>query len=113
MRLQALALALALASWRAQAEPERNLRRRRGFDNKRVVRLSFNQISRTIHALLGDTFGAKADADYEIGAESPRPALFRRCLALKKAARSLPAFGRKSICSHRPLAATRWPISLK
>ena len=39
-------------------------------DSKRVVRLSFNQISRTLHALLGDTFGAKADADYEIGAES-------------------------------------------
>ena len=45
-------------------------------DSKRVVRLSFNQISRTIHALLGDTFGAKADADYEIGAESPTPRTF-------------------------------------
>ena len=40
-------------------------------DSKRVVRLSFNQISRTIHTLLGDTFGAKTDADFEIGAESP------------------------------------------
>jgi len=39
-------------------------------DNKRVVRLSFNQISRTIHALLGDTFGAKVDADFEIGVDS-------------------------------------------
>jgi len=39
-------------------------------DNKRVVRLSFNQISRTIHALLGDTFGSKVDVEYELGAES-------------------------------------------
>jgi len=45
-------------------------------DSKRVVRLSFNQISRTIHSLLGDTFGAKADADFEIGAESPTPRTF-------------------------------------
>src|SRR6187551_1854509 len=36
-------------------------------DDKRVVRLSFNQISHTIHALLGDSFGAKADAEFEIG----------------------------------------------
>jgi len=36
-------------------------------DNKRVVRLSFNQISRTLHSLLGDTFGAQLDTDYEIG----------------------------------------------
>jgi len=39
-------------------------------DNKRVVRLSFNQISRTLHALLGDTFGAKLDSDYEIGTQA-------------------------------------------
>jgi len=39
-------------------------------DNKRVVRLSFNQISRTLHALLGDTFGAKVDAEYEIGTQA-------------------------------------------
>jgi hypothetical protein len=39
-------------------------------DSKRVVRLSFNQISNTIRSLLGDTFGAKVDADYEIGADS-------------------------------------------
>lgn len=45
-------------------------------DNKRVVRLSFNQISRTIHTLLGDTFGAKVDADYEIGSESPTARTF-------------------------------------
>src|SRR6478609_10298592 len=45
-------------------------------DSKRVVRLSFNQFSRTIHSLLGDTFGAKADADFEIGAESPTARTF-------------------------------------
>ncbi|HYQ47356.1 MAG TPA: DUF1592 domain-containing protein [Polyangiaceae bacterium] len=45
-------------------------------DNKRVVRLSFNQLSRTIHALLGDTFGARADADFEIGPESPTARTF-------------------------------------
>src|SRR6188768_2725205 len=45
-------------------------------DGKRVVRLSFNQLSRTIHTLLGDTFGAKADADFEIGAESPTARTF-------------------------------------
>jgi uncharacterized protein DUF1592/uncharacterized protein DUF1588/uncharacterized protein DUF1595 len=45
-------------------------------DGKRVVRLSFNQISRTIHSLLGDTFGAKVDADYEIGPESPTARTF-------------------------------------
>jgi len=45
-------------------------------DNKRVVRLSFNQISRTIHSLFGDTFGAKADADFEIGPESPTARTF-------------------------------------
>jgi len=39
-------------------------------DDKRVVRLSFNQISRTLHTLLGDSFGAKVDADYEIGTQS-------------------------------------------
>lgn len=45
-------------------------------DSKRVVRLSFNQLSRTIHTLLGDAFGAKADADFEIGAESPTARTF-------------------------------------
>jgi len=45
-------------------------------DNKRVVRLSFNQLSRTIHALLGDTFGTKVDADFEIGPESPTARTF-------------------------------------
>ena len=39
-------------------------------DNKRVVRLSFNQISRTLHTLLGDTFGGKLDAEYEIGTQA-------------------------------------------
>ena len=39
-------------------------------DNKRVVRLTFNQISRTLHTLLGDTFGAKVDLDYEIGTQA-------------------------------------------
>ena len=39
-------------------------------DNKRVVRLSFNQISRTLHALLGDKFGAQLDAEYEIGTQA-------------------------------------------
>jgi len=45
-------------------------------DGKRVVRLSFNQLSRTLHALLGDTFGTKVDADYEIGPESPTARTF-------------------------------------
>jgi len=45
-------------------------------DDKRVVRLSFNQISHTIHALLGDSFGAKADAEFEIGPESPTARTF-------------------------------------
>jgi len=45
-------------------------------DSKRVVRLSFNQISRTIHALLGETFAAKVDASYEIGSESPTARTF-------------------------------------
>jgi len=39
-------------------------------DNKRIVRLSFNQVSTTIHALFGDTLGAKVDSDYSIGAEA-------------------------------------------
>lgn len=45
-------------------------------DSKRVIRLSFNQISRTLHALLGDTFGSKTDAEFEIGAESPTARTF-------------------------------------
>ncbi|HET9958374.1 MAG TPA: DUF1592 domain-containing protein [Polyangiaceae bacterium] len=36
-------------------------------DAKRVVRLSFNQLSVTLHRLLGDTFGKQIDADFEIG----------------------------------------------
>ncbi|MES1178991.1 MAG: DUF1592 domain-containing protein [Myxococcales bacterium] len=39
-------------------------------DNKRVVRLTFNQLSRTLHALFGDAFGSQVDAQFEIGAES-------------------------------------------
>ena len=39
-------------------------------DAKRIVRLSFNQVSNTVHSLFGDTFGQKVDADFEIGAES-------------------------------------------
>lgn len=45
-------------------------------DAKRVVRLSFNQVSRTLHSLLGDAFGAKVDAEYEIGADSPTARTF-------------------------------------
>jgi hypothetical protein len=45
-------------------------------DSKRVVRLTFNQISRTLHALLGDAFGAKVDADYEIGTQASTPRTF-------------------------------------
>ncbi|MEO8901557.1 MAG: DUF1592 domain-containing protein [Polyangiaceae bacterium] len=45
-------------------------------DNKRVVRLTFNQISRTLHSLLGDAFGAKVDADYEIGSQAATPRTF-------------------------------------
>lgn len=40
-------------------------------DSKRIVRLSFNQISRTLHALLGDELGAAVDAKFEIGVDSP------------------------------------------
>lgn len=39
-------------------------------DNKRVVRLSFNQVSRSLRALLGSTFGDKVDLDYEIGTQA-------------------------------------------
>ena len=45
-------------------------------DSKRVVRLSFSQLSHTIRGLLGDTLGAKIDAEYEIGAESPTARTF-------------------------------------
>jgi hypothetical protein len=45
-------------------------------DAKRIVRLSFNQLSNTMHALLGDTFGKKLDTDFEIGAESPTARTF-------------------------------------
>jgi hypothetical protein len=36
-------------------------------DNKRIVRLSFNQISRTLHALIDDDFGSTIDVEYQIG----------------------------------------------
>jgi hypothetical protein len=39
-------------------------------DAKRIVRLSFNQLSNTMHALFGDTLGQKIDVDYEIGPEA-------------------------------------------
>ncbi len=39
-------------------------------DAKRIVRLSYNQVSNTIHSLFGDTFGQKVDTDFEIGAEA-------------------------------------------
>lgn len=39
-------------------------------DSKRIVRLSFHQISNTMRALLGDAFAAKIDADFEIGSEA-------------------------------------------
>jgi len=45
-------------------------------DAKRIVRLSFNQLSNTMHSLLGDAFGNKLDADFEIGAESPTARTF-------------------------------------
>jgi hypothetical protein len=45
-------------------------------DSKRIVRLSFNQISNTIHSLFGDTLGQKVDVDYEIGPESQTPRTF-------------------------------------
>lgn len=37
---------------------------------KRIVRLSFNQLSSTIHALLDDTVGRQVDVEHEIGSES-------------------------------------------
>lgn len=36
-------------------------------DSKRIVRLSFNQISRTLHALVGDEFATAIDIEYKIG----------------------------------------------
>lgn len=39
-------------------------------DSKRIVRLSFNQVSNTMHSLFGDTFGQKVDVDFEIGPEA-------------------------------------------
>jgi hypothetical protein len=39
-------------------------------DAKRIVRLSFNQISTTVHALFGETLGLKIDAELEIGTEA-------------------------------------------
>lgn len=38
---------------------------------KRIVRLSFSQLSKTIHALFDDTLGRQIDVDFEIGAEAP------------------------------------------
>lgn len=45
-------------------------------DSKRVVRLTFNQISRTLHSLLGEAFGAQVDAEYEIGTQASTPRTF-------------------------------------
>lgn len=39
-------------------------------DAKRVVRLSFNQLSRTLRVLLGEELGAALDAEFQIGVES-------------------------------------------
>jgi hypothetical protein len=39
-------------------------------DSKRVVRLSFNQLSRTLHVLLGDDLGREIDAQFEIGQDA-------------------------------------------
>lgn len=41
-----------------------------GLPPKRIARLSFNQISNTIHALFGEELGQAIDLEYEIGAES-------------------------------------------
>jgi hypothetical protein len=38
--------------------------------SKRLVRLSFNQISNTIHSLFDETLGQKIDTDFEIGPEA-------------------------------------------
>ena len=43
---------------------------------KRIVRLSFNQLSNTMHSLLGDNFGTKLDTDFEIGPQSPTARTF-------------------------------------
>lgn len=40
-------------------------------DAKRVVRLSFNQISVTLHQLFGDTLGTQIDVAAQIGPEAP------------------------------------------
>lgn len=40
-------------------------------DAKRVVRLSFYQVSRSLHALLGDELGDAVDQKYQIGPASP------------------------------------------
>ncbi len=40
-------------------------------DSKRIVRLSFNQLSRTLHVLFGDELGKEVDAKFEIGFDSP------------------------------------------
>jgi hypothetical protein len=37
---------------------------------KRIVRLSFNQISNTMHSLFNEKLGQKLDVDFEMGAES-------------------------------------------
>ncbi len=39
-------------------------------DAKRVVRLSFNQLSRTLHVLLGDELGRELDGEFQIGVDS-------------------------------------------
>lgn len=38
---------------------------------KRIVRLSFNQLSNTIHSLFDDALGRQIDVDFEIGSEAP------------------------------------------
>jgi Protein of unknown function (DUF1592)/Protein of unknown function (DUF1588)/Protein of unknown function (DUF1595)/Protein of unknown function (DUF1585) len=40
-------------------------------DTKRVVRLSFYQLSRSLHSLLGDELGNAIDEEYQIGRASP------------------------------------------
>ena len=45
-------------------------------DSKRVVRLGFNQLSRTIHDTLRRHLRREVDAEYEIGAESPTARTF-------------------------------------
>jgi hypothetical protein len=43
---------------------------------KRIVRLSFHQLSRTIHSLFDDALGQQVDVDYEIGSQSANARTF-------------------------------------